>query len=46
LPPARRLARLAAAEDAAPMGIDAIIAIAIFIAVLAGLNRYEYHRFD
>jgi len=28
------------------MSIPAVIAILIFIAVLAGLNRYEYGRFD
>jgi len=28
------------------MGIDAIIAILVFIGVLAALNFIEYHRFD
>jgi len=28
------------------MGIDAVIAILIFVGALAALNFYEYHRVD
>ena len=51
--PARALPRDPAVAKASPpakghprMQIQAVVAILIFVAVLAALNRYEFGRFD
>lgn len=48
--PLPRLRRAAKAQPVAPevelMSLEAVGAILVFIAVLAGLNYFEYHRLD
>ena len=39
-------ARASSVRNGTPMSLEALAAILVFVAVLAGLNYFEYHRFD
>jgi hypothetical protein len=34
------------APEVSPMSLEAVAAILVFLAVLGGLNYYEFHRLD